>query len=69
MAWGLAVALFVHCVGFVAVAYFGQIQMAFYLALAAVGSLGAAHPVRRYRLRRVRSAPGETVKGARPCLR
>ncbi|GAB4138843.1 MAG: hypothetical protein Fur0037_04770 [Planctomycetota bacterium] len=38
--WALGTVLFVHCVNFVAVSYFGQITELWYLTLAAIGSLG-----------------------------
>ncbi len=39
MVWALGVALFVHCCAFVAVSYFGQIKLLWYLTLAIIGSL------------------------------
>jgi hypothetical protein len=42
MAWSLGVALFVHCVNFIAVSYYGQIIAVWYLNLAVIASLGAA---------------------------
>lgn len=39
MSWSLGVVLFVHCTSFVAVSYFGQIMVLWYLSLALVGSL------------------------------
>lgn len=38
-AWGVGVALLIHAVNFLAVSYFGQIFMVWYLTLALVGSL------------------------------
>jgi len=40
--WALGVTLVVHCVAFMAVSYFGQIDMIWFLALAMVGSLTPA---------------------------
>jgi hypothetical protein len=40
LAWSLGVALFVHCMNFIAVSYFGQIIMVWYMTLAAIGSMG-----------------------------
>jgi hypothetical protein len=38
-AWALGVALFAHCMMFIAVSYFGQIIVVWYLLLAAIASL------------------------------
>ncbi len=38
-AWALGVALFTHCMMFIAVSYFGQIIVVWYLLLATIGSL------------------------------
>jgi hypothetical protein len=38
-AWALGVALFTHCMMFIAVSYFGQMIVVWYLLLAAIGSL------------------------------
>jgi hypothetical protein len=43
MSWALGVALFIHCMTFLAVSYFGQIILVWYLLLAMIGSLS---PVR-----------------------
>jgi len=45
MSWALGVALFVHCMIFFGVSYFGQTIMVWYLTLAGIGSLtpGADH--------------------------
>jgi len=40
--WALGVSLFTHCVIFIAVAYFGQINVVWYLLLAIIGSLAPA---------------------------
>jgi hypothetical protein len=66
MAWCLGSALFVHSTAFFAVSYFGQIQMLWYLTIAAVGSLApvtVARRVRRRAPRRRRTAPGTTSPG------
>jgi len=47
LAWTLGVCLFVHCACFVAVSYFGQITVLWYMLLAIIGSL---------------SVPGKTVR-------
>lgn len=39
LAWAVGVCLFVHAASFIAVSYFGQIQMLWYLTLAMAGSL------------------------------
>jgi hypothetical protein len=39
MAWALGVSLFMHCMNFIAVSYFGQINMLFYLLLAIIATL------------------------------
>jgi hypothetical protein len=41
LSWALGVALFVHSINFIGVAYFGQIQMLWYLTLAMIGSASA----------------------------
>lgn len=43
-AWALGVSLFVHCVNFIAVSYFGQITMLWYLGLAAAGGIAVQRP-------------------------
>lgn len=45
LSWALGVSLFVHCMNFIAVSYFGQIYLIFFLLLAMIGSL-PADPVR-----------------------
>jgi hypothetical protein len=65
-AWGLGVCLLIHAVNFLAVTYFGQIVMLWYLALALVGSASVfAAPVAGRRVVRV-AVPAEeqvTVRG------
>lgn len=39
LAWALGISLFVHCMNFMAVAYFGQITMLWYFLLATIASL------------------------------
>lgn len=39
MSWALGVSLFVHCMNFLGISYFGQINMIWYLLLAMIGSL------------------------------
>lgn len=40
LAWGMGVCLFVHCMNFIGVSYFGQISLIWYMLLAMIGSLG-----------------------------
>ncbi|MCH7544878.1 MAG: hypothetical protein IID30_00550 [Planctomycetes bacterium] len=42
MAWAVGASLFVHCVIFIGVSYFGQIQLLWFLTLAMTGSLASA---------------------------
>jgi hypothetical protein len=42
LAWALGVSLFVHCVNFIGVSYFGQIHIAWYLVLSIIGSMSPA---------------------------
>ena len=42
MAWAVGASLFVHCVIFIGVSYFGQIQLLWFLILAMTGSLSSA---------------------------
>lgn len=42
LAWGLGASLAVHCVSFISVAYFGQMQSIFYLHLAMIASFCAS---------------------------
>jgi hypothetical protein len=58
-AWALGVSLFVHCVNFIGVSYFGQITMLWYLCLAAIGSMEAPRPARRPVLAKRRRATAE----------
>src|SRR6185503_364562 len=44
--WALGVALFVHCLNFFAVSYFGQTVMAFVFTLACAASLGSLPQMR-----------------------
>lgn len=39
MIWAIGVSLFVHCVNFIGLSYFGQVTMLWYLTLAVIGSL------------------------------
>lgn len=39
LSWAMGVSLFVHCINFIGVAYFGQIWITWYLLLAMIGSL------------------------------
>lgn len=42
LSWALGVSLFVHCMNFLGVSYFGQIHIAWYLVLAMIGSMSPA---------------------------
>ena len=42
LAWAMGVSLFVHCMNFIGVSYFGQIHILWYLLLAMIGSLTIA---------------------------
>lgn len=46
LAWALGVCLFVHCMNFIGVAYFGQINMLWTMILAIIGSL-SGHPQKK----------------------
>jgi hypothetical protein len=39
LSWAMGVSLFVHCMNFIAVSYFGQIHIIWYLILAMIGSM------------------------------
>ncbi|MBN1442310.1 MAG: hypothetical protein JXA90_06350 [Planctomycetes bacterium] len=54
LAWGLGVALFVHCANFIAVTYFGQIIVLWFMNLAVIVSL---EPVRAHVSRTAGPAP------------
>jgi hypothetical protein len=46
ISWALGVSLFIHCINFIGVSYFGQIWILWYLLLAMIGSLSVqAGPV------------------------
>lgn len=45
LSWALGVSLFVHCMNFIGVAYFGQSWIIWYLLLAIIGSLSAKKAV------------------------
>jgi hypothetical protein len=74
MAWALGVMHFVHAMNLIAVSYFGQIQMIWYLGLAMIGSLApprrssavpARSPAGGWPGRRVvATAPGPVPRGA-----
>lgn len=71
MAWSLGAALFVHTMAFIAVSYFGQIIVVWYLTLAAIVSLRQGVEVapallRARRIRRVRAAPAPRPTGHHP---
>ncbi len=51
LSWAIGVSLFVHCVVFIGVSYFGQIHMLWYLILAIIGSMSVkAAPVYDHRM-------------------
>lgn len=58
-AWALGVCLFVHCMNFIAVSYFGQITILWYLTLAAIVSLSLT----------TQTAPVTRFDAARPRFR
>lgn len=67
MAWALGAALCAHCASFLAVSYFGQIQVVWYLLLAAIGSLsllpapiGESQALVEMRKKAVPTMPGKT---------
>ncbi|WP_428939619.1 hypothetical protein [Fontivita pretiosa] len=45
LGWALGVTMFVHTMNFIAVSYFGQINLVWYLTLAAIGTLSSAPAV------------------------
>jgi O-antigen ligase len=58
MAWALGVSLFVHCVVFTSVSYFGQSVLAWYLTIGIIGSLSPSRrPARRLLTRLRRRGP------------
>jgi hypothetical protein len=66
-AWAVGVSLLVHCAAFIAVAYFGQIFVVWYMGLSIVGSLLPAATGRRvYRIATTRSAGGQAMPIAPP---
>lgn len=46
LAWSLGVTLFVHCVNFIGITYFGQTYIILYLLFAIIGSLTPAKPIK-----------------------
>lgn len=44
--WAIGASLFVHCMNYIAVSYFGQISIVWFMLLAIIGSLDAAHGYR-----------------------
>lgn len=73
MAWALGVSLFVHATSFIAVSYFGQITMLFYLSLAMPASLLAHTRQNAYagidshhQFQHARSHAGVSAVGLRP---
>jgi hypothetical protein len=47
--WSLGVSLFIHCLNFIAVSYFGQITLLWFLHLAMIGSLAPDRAPQRLR--------------------
>jgi hypothetical protein len=47
MAWALGVSMFVHCVVFIGVSYFGQVLLVWYVGLGIIGSLMPARDPRK----------------------
>ena len=70
MAWALGVALFMNCVMFTGVTYFGQAILVWYLVLAFIGSLTPARHRRLLRARQPRIArrPMGTIPSLRPAM-
>lgn len=55
LSWAMGVALFVHCMNFIGVAYFGQIHIVWYLILAMIGSMSI-------QLQSIPAFPGRVVR-------
>ncbi len=55
-AWAFGVALLAHCASFLAVSYFGQIKMIWYLLLAMIASMGVHEKGRIQKQRQIRRA-------------
>jgi hypothetical protein len=51
MGWALGVALCGHCASFIAISYFGQVELVWYLLLGAIGSLSVAAAEERKKAR------------------
>lgn len=66
LGWALGVSLFVHTMVFLAVSYFGQIVMIWYLLLAVIGSLTPARAVKIVPVPSPRIATGESPTFAHP---
>lgn len=62
LGWALGVSLFVHTMVFLAVSYFGQIVMIWYLLLAVIGSLTPARAVKTVPVPSPRIATGEKAQ-------
>ena len=59
LVWAIGVALFTHAICFIAVTYFGQIILAWYLVLGMIGTLKVAPARRRVPARSRRPKPAE----------
>jgi hypothetical protein len=57
LAWSLGVSLFVHCCNFIAVTYFGQINMVWYLTLALIQSMEPMRLRRRVAIQQAVTRP------------
>jgi hypothetical protein len=71
LVWAMGVALFTHAICFIAVTYFGQIILAWYLVLGMIGTLKVAPARRRVPVRSRRSRPadgGDTPREPSPGL-
>jgi len=66
MVWALGVALFVHCVNFLAVSYFGQVILAWYLLLAMIASVAPVHGMGPRRAHRTVPATPARRDGGKP---
>ncbi len=65
MVWGLGVSLFAHCMCFIAVSYFGQIMVIWYMLLSMCSSLHE-HTHSRLRVTKMRSTFGARVHTSIP---
>jgi hypothetical protein len=57
LAWSLGASLFVHCIDFTAVSYFGQVLLVWFVGLGFIASLDPVGAARRLRVRVVEAPP------------